>query len=170
MTALETYHVDDWAEFIQAQEIDLTCPTCRGEKENCDDCGGSGYMEPMWNTIWNTGYHNGEQSVPAHFENVFAFDWNGKIWFGLSCCGMDCTPFLAQAWIEMFPDCQWLPDQFIVSGCNLSGGYIEACISKNKARRVYTLIGKTIRGMRREAKNLADDLREARTRLKKPAA
>ena len=170
MTALQTYHVDDWAEFIQAHDIDLTCPTCRGEKRDCNDCGGSGFVEVMWDTIWNTGYRNGAQCVPACLDNVFAFDWNGEIWFGLLGCGMDCTPFLALAWIKMFPDCRWLPDQFIGSGCNLRGGYIEACIGKNKARRVYTLMGRTIQGIRREAKNLADDLKEARKHLKKATA
>ena len=165
MGVLQTYHVDDWAEFIQAHDIDLTCPTCRGERERCNDCDGSGYIDPMWNTVWNTGFRNGAQSVPAYLGNVFAFDWDGEIWFGLLGCGMDCTPFLALAWIEMFPGCQWLPDQFIVGGCNLRGGYIESCIGRKNARKVYTLIGKTIKGMRREAKNLADDLRAARRHL-----
>jgi hypothetical protein len=165
MGALQTYNVDDWAEFIQAHDIDLTCPTCRGEREDCDDCDGSGYIDPMWNTIWNTGFRTGARRVPTSLGNVFAFDWDGEIWFGLLGCGMDCTPFLALAWIEMFPGCQWLPDQFIVGGCNLRGGYIESCIGKSKARKVYALIRKTIQGMRREAKNLADDLRAARRHL-----
>jgi hypothetical protein len=170
MTTLKTFHVDDWADFIRANDIDLTCPMCRGDKENCDDCSGVGYMTPMWNTIWNTGYQNGAQHVPAHLGDVFAFDWDGEIWFGLLGCGMDLTPCLAWAWIEMFPKCQWLPEQFIVSGGNLRGGYVEACIGKTKARRVYALIGKTIRSMRYEARSLADDLKEARNHLKKASA
>ena len=159
MSALQMYHVDDWAEFITTHEIDLACPTCRSE--GCDDCT-DGYLESMWDRIWNTGFHSGALPVPSALGNVFAFDWDGEIWFGLSCCGMDCTPFLALAWVQTFPDCQWLPDQFIVGGCNLRGGYIESCIGRKDARKVYTLIGKTIKGMRREARNLADDLREAR--------
>ena len=56
MNALQTYHVDDWAAFIQDHDIDLTCLTCHGE--GCDDCT-DGYLEPMWNTVWNTGFHSG---------------------------------------------------------------------------------------------------------------
>ncbi len=165
MTALQTYHIDDWAEFITTHDIDLTYPTCKGEKERCEDCDGSGYIEPLWNTIWNTGFSSGALSVPAYLGNVFAFDWDGEIWFGLTCCGMDCTPFLALAWIEMFPGCQWLPEQFTVTGVNLRSRYIESCIGKGKARKVYGLIGKTVKGMRQQTKYLAEDLRAARKHL-----
>jgi hypothetical protein len=78
---------------------------------------------------------------------------------------MDCTPFLASAWLQMFPDCQWLPEQFIVEGCNLRGGYIESCLGRKQARKVYVLIGKTIQGTRRRARFLAEDLKVARKHL-----
>jgi hypothetical protein len=168
MGSLETYQVEDWAQFIEKEEIDRTCPACKGETEKCEECNGSGYIEPMWNTIWNTGFHHCDNSpaVPTEVGPVFAFRWNDQIWFGLTGCGMDLTPHLAKAWITLFPECTWLPDQFIVRGVNLTQGYIVSCLGKTWARKVYRLIGKTIQAMRHEAAWLAKDLRVAREHLK----
>jgi hypothetical protein len=174
MPALEIYHVEDWGQFIEENNIDLHCPTCKGEgqvnEENCEECGGSGYMDIMWNTIWNTGYHTDGRQLPAEAQGVAIFEHDGHVWFGLQGCGMDMTPHLAAAWIETFPDCQWLPDQFLGNGTNLRGGYVESCVGKKMARRIYTIIGKTIKGMRQQAAFLAEDLKEARKHLSKKAS
>lgn len=165
MARLETYHVDDWAKFIEENDIDLSCPVCRGEKDECEECSGTGYLEIMWNTIWDTGFHAGSRSIPASIHGVAAFEHNGNVWFGLQGCGMDMTPYLAAAWVELFPDCQWLPEQFIGNSTNLRGGYIESCVGKKLARRIYAVIGKTVKGMRQQATWLAEDLKEARKRM-----
>lgn len=171
MRSLETYQVEDWSAFIAENDIDLSCPTCKGLGENedtregCEDCGGSGYIEVMWNTIWNTGFHSAGRSLPWECGSVFAFEHERHVWFGLGACGMDLTPHLAEAWLELFPDCQWLPDQFIVTGTNLRLGYVESCVGKKTARRIYAKIGETIKGTRKQAAYLAEDLKEARKRL-----
>ena len=228
MRSLKTYDIEDWAEFIQKHDIDLTCSTCSGtgtvtgkkkceecdgtgkvecdecdgkgkdedgdeciycngtgkmecsdcdgtgevedDEECCEDCNGSGYIEPMWNTIWNTGFHAvAGRKVPRQLGTVFAFEWDNEIWFGLSGCGMDCGPYLAAAWMEMFPDCEWLPEQFITEGCNLRGGYVESLLGKKEAKRVYALIANTIKGERRSLAFLAEDLKVARQRMSEKA-
>lgn len=176
MGSLQTYQVENWGEFITENEIDLLCPSCKGrgsadygcgpDTEECEKCNGSGYMEILWNTIWNTGFHaTPKHPTPAEAHGVAVFEWDDHIWFGLQACGMDMTPHLAACWLEMFPDCQWLPDQFIVTGVNLRGGYVETCVGKKVARRIYALMGKTIKGMRQQAAYLAEDLKAARQHL-----
>jgi hypothetical protein len=181
---LQTYHVEDWGEFIDKESIDLQCPKCKGkgtvagnddagkdlEDTDCEECSGSGYIEPMWNTIWNTGFHFTDGSMPREVGTVFAFNWDGHIWFGLTGCGMDLTPHLAQTWMTIFPQCDWLPEQFIVEGCNLRGGYVESCLGKKDARKVYALIAKSIKGMRRQAANLAQDLKAVRQHMARKVA
>ncbi len=181
MTSLQTYHVEDWAKYLEENEIDLQCPTCKDKLDGCEDCGaldacedcsGSGYIEPLWNTVWNTGFRDtGENGqFPRESGSVFAFVKDSEIWFGLTCCGMDCTPFLAKAWLECFSDCPWLPEQFCVEGCNLRGGYVESCVGPQWARRIYRVMGSTVKMLRLQATRLAADLKEARKRLvKKPA-
>jgi len=169
MTALQIYHVEDWGQFIEENDIDLRCPACKGEgtidEACCEECSGTGYMEIMWDTIWDTGFHANGRQLPAEAHGVGMFKHEGNVWFGLQGCGMDMTPHLAAAWIEAFPDCQWLPDQFLVTGTNLRAGYIESCVGKKVARRIYTVIGKTIKGMRQQAAWLAEDLKQARKHL-----
>lgn len=205
---LETKQIEDWPQFIDENDIQLTCGTCEGEgvidrsidcpecngtgdtestckrcagegsiededaqsynvkecpdcegngiiydkctdcngtgsdtcEEECPDCGGSPDIEFMWNTIWNTGFSTHMEFKLCPAPDVFAFAYDGNIWFGLSACGMDCTPQLALAWVNTFPDCKWLPDQFYIRGCNLSGGYIKACVGPENARQIYKLM------------------------------
>jgi hypothetical protein len=165
MTSLQIYHVEDWGKFIEENDIDLSCPKCHGEGGACEECSGSGYMEIMWDTIWDTGFSSQSVRTPSECHGVAIFERNGNVWFGLQGCGMDMTPQLAAAWLETFPDCQWLPEQFIVTGTNLRSGYIESCVGKKLARRIYTLIGKTIKGTRQQAAWLAEDLKQARKSL-----
>lgn len=151
------------------------CPACNGngtlEEEECDACGGDGYAEPMWNTIWNTGFSTNRHVPLFPGPNVFAFAYEGEIWFGLTGCGMDFTPCLALAWINAFPDCNWLPDQFCVTGCNLTGGYISSCIGADNALRVYKLMESTYRGQLEQAKNNLAEIRNVLKNLKsKPKA
>jgi len=171
MTSLGTLHVDDWEKFIEENDIDLACPTCHGEgivgQDDCEDCGGAGYLEPMWNTIWNTGFHGCAEHLPAESHGVIAFEYDNHVWFALAGCGMDMTPHLAAAWAELFPQCEWIPEQFCVEGLDLREGYVESCVGKEMARRIYKLMDGTIEGMRNYAERLAEDLKLARKRLAK---
>ena len=169
---LETRHIEDWTEFIEENNIDLSCPVCKGEGttengEYCEDCSGTGYIEPMWNTIWNSGFHAGDK-YPATKEdgNVFAFDYDDEVWLGLSCCGMDCTPYLAKAWMIMFPDCMWIPEQFCVRGCNLTHGYIVSCVGKSWARKIYKTMRVVYRQQIQDGRSALRELTIANKRLK----
>jgi hypothetical protein len=146
---LETKHIDDWHSFIESNGIEFI-------GVDLND------IETMQKTIWNTGNSSSPIELPTERHGVVAFKHDGDIWFGQMCCGMDYTPYLALAWMEFFPDCQSLPDQFIVTGTNLRSGYIEACLSKKDARRVYAMIEQTIDGERRRLAYLEADLKEAR--------
>ena len=144
---LETKHIDDWQEFIESNDIDIIG------------------FEPLWNTIWNSGFHSTNVELPAKFPNVFAFEHNGYVWLGLTACGMDCTPHLALAWSELFPDCDWLPTQFINSGLDLRSEYVKSCLGKADAKKIYALIGKTIDGQKIQLDSLTKDLEVAYERL-----
>jgi len=156
---LETKHIDDWQSFIEENDIDLICKKCNGD--GCEECT-AGSIEPMWNTVWNTGFHSTDVELPIHLPNVFAFEYDDYVWLGLTCCGMDCTPYLALAWMALFPDCDWLPDQFILDGTNLRGGYYETELGKEDAKKIYALIESTIEGERQKLTWLEQDLCEAK--------
>jgi hypothetical protein len=175
---LNTMQVDDWARFIEENNIDLSCPTCRGKGEikdketdevsSCDDCGGSGYIEPLWNTVWDTGYH---ASTLGEFPrepapNVFAFEHEDHIWLGLSCCGMDCTPYLALAWVNLLPGCRWVPLEFMVTGVNLRGGYLTSCLGVADAMRVLAVMESGLEGA---IDSLGQDLKDVRDAVAKLA-
>lgn len=163
---LNTMQVDDWSEFIEKTDLDLSCPACRGEGEVkdektgevscCEDCGGSGFIEPLWNVIWYTGF-TAKGDLPRQCGEVFAFEHGGNVWLGLSACGMNLTPHLARAWLEFFPDCRWLPRQFCVTGVNLTHGYVASCIGDEDAARVYRVMEQTFKA---EIRNAQDDLED----------
>ena len=130
---------------VDGENTEEECKACGGygttdEQEECEECDGRGQIEPMWNTVWDTGFHaeRGFKLAPA--PNVFAFEHDGYIWFGLTGCGMDFTPNLALAWVNTFPNCKWMPDNFWVGDCNLSGGYIQSCIGHVEALRVFNVM------------------------------
>lgn len=86
-----------------------------GDTESCEECSGaSGYHEIMWNRIWNTEYEASHAAVdlPHVVGSAVAFEYDGSVWFGLAGAGQDLTPDLAALWMEVFPDCSWLPEQF----------------------------------------------------------
>lgn len=170
---LQTKHIESWGKFIEENEINLACPICEGacevddEKEGikyCEECGGVGYIEPMWNTIWNTGFYAIDYELPQEFGSVFAFEYNGEIWFGLSGCGMDLTPSLAAAWVEMF-DATWLPEQFMVTGINLTHSYVVSVVGKEKAAAIYKLMRDSWKSIINNANYNLKDLDEAEAKL-----
>ena len=183
---LETKQIEDWADFIEENDIDLSCTACQGtgeaqhecpicaavfgagegvisldhgpvcddcaakyaiegdpvDAESCENCGGIGHVEPLSNYIFNTRFHPGHADFtrePA--GNVVAFEWNDEVWLGLTCVGQDNTPYLALAWLNLRPDVRWLPDNFRVTGCNLTGprSYYEICLGKVDAARVLAV-------------------------------
>ena len=143
----------------------VTCPECEdehievddeSEDVTCEDCD-NGYIEPLWNTIWDTEMTAEGRGLPLEFGNVFAFDYDGTVAFGLTCCGQDCTPYLASAYVEMFGDDCCLPDEFMVTGTNLRCGYIRSCVGESQARKIYAAILRTAHGSLDEAGHIIDD-------------
>ena len=176
MKSLETRQIEDWGQFIEENDIDLSCDECNGtgevevedgdEKEECQECSG-GYVEPLWNTVWNTGFHASGREVPRQpAPNTLAFEYDERIWLGLTCCGMDCTPFLALAWINLFPDCRWIPIEFQVTGVNLRGGYLTSCLGEADAMRVLRVMETGIEGL---GASLGQDLQDVRDAARKLA-
>ncbi len=90
-------------------------------EEDCEECEG-GSISVIWNTIFNTGFHSASVSLPAQIGPVVAFEYDDHVWFGLAGCGQDCSPQFIRAWFECFPDCTWVPDNWI-NHVNLFGGY-----------------------------------------------
>jgi len=171
MKSLEARQIEDWGQFIEEHDIDLSCDECNGtgevevedgdEKEECQECSG-GYVEPLWNTVWDTGFHAAGRECPRQpAPNTFAFEFDERIWLGLTCCGMDCTPFLALAWINLFPDCRWLPFEFHVTGCNLRGGYLQSCLGEADAKRVLEIMLIGHEGLEPTIRSEIKDIRKA---------
>lgn len=172
---LHTKYIEDWGRFLEEYDIDLACGECGGtgtiynvtEFETCPECDGDGAAEPMWNTVWNTGFSTHRESKLFPAPNVFAFEYEQNIWFGLTGCGMDLTPYLALAWMNTFPDCAWLPEDFCMVGSRITGGYLESCLGKKDARRIYKLMldsyKSTIINAKHEIKNTRAALRGLRT-------
>lgn len=180
MVSLQKLQVEDWAKFAQGEDTNLACQRCHGMgmvgrmHHECPDCDGEGSLIPIWNTIWNTGYgsiYHGKlcgKKLPVKSDagGVIIFEHEGQVWFGLSGCGMDMTPMLAAAWVEAFPSCTWLPDDFMVRGVNLTQGYIEACVGPQWAKRIYALMRKSAGLLRSEARSIEEELKQARALLR----
>jgi hypothetical protein len=141
---LETKHIDDWNEFVAQNDIDIIG------------------IEPLWPVIWNTGFHAVCVELPVKLPNVFAFEYDDYVWFGLTSCGQDNRPWLASAWATLFPDCDWVPDNFILTGIDLRGGYYATELGGKAAKKIYALIASTIEAKRRQLVFLEQDLREAK--------
>jgi hypothetical protein len=156
---LETLHIEDWQSFIEDNDIDLLCKECGGE--GCEECT-DGFIEPMCNWAYDTEFYAVDMELPRHLPNVVVFRHDDKVFFALTSCGQDNRPHLAAAWMQCFPDAQWLPGQFILDGCNLRNGYYETELGKEIAEKIYKLIEQTIKGRRFQLDNLERDLTEAR--------
>ena len=162
---LQTMQIQDWPEFIEKNDIDLSCQVCAGQgetddKATCGECGGSGRIEPMWATVWNTGRRRlqGDRNVCG---SVFAFEYDGKIWLGLTGCGLDLTPELARAWMAFFPGCRWLPEDFWVTGIKLRDGYVASVVGDEWAKKIYRLQRASAERVIEQAKQVLSDLRGA---------
>lgn len=148
MRDLNSMRVD--SEFWMQNDVDLLCRACSGEGSNedgedCEECDGSGAFNPIWNTIWNTGFSDRAlPDGPRAIGAVLAFSYEGNVWFGLMGAGMDMSPHLCEAWLTMFPDCEWVPQEW-ASITNLMGSYFESCIGEEMTRRIVVLYARSLR-------------------------
>ena len=164
MRSLDTERIEDWGDFIEKHDVNFTCRECEGE--GCEECE-EGSIFPMWNTVWDTGFfvsdHHHLPCKPA--PNVVAFQHGDHVWLGLTGCGMDCTPYLALAWLNLFPDCRWVPENFLVTGYNLTEGYIETCLGTEDARRIYEVMDTGMRGSIQSDIRVLKDIRATKRLL-----
>ena len=161
MRSIDHKNVENWTEFIEENDIDFTCRDCKGE--GCEECE-EGSLIPMWNTIWDTGFYvSDDHHLPCKpAPNVVAFQHDKHVWLGLTGCGMDCTPYLALAWLNLFPNCQWIPENYLVTGYNLTEGYIESCVGEEDAKRIYDVMASGMKGSINADIRVLRDVREVR--------
>ncbi len=90
----------DWLEVY-----DTMCPFCNGDgrigdEEECDDCGGTGYFEIMWNTGFSVEPRYGYISSRSTWEEMYKDAWRlgfllidhgGEYYLLAGGCGYDFT-------------------------------------------------------------------------------
>lgn len=111
---LSTITVLNWPEFQWDNNVRFDCP-CIGNRTSdvwCLECDCAGVVFPANPTAYDTGYKPTGSINRLPYDHVVAFEYNGNIWLGTRLReGVDPAPFLAAAWLNLFPKCQWLPEQ-----------------------------------------------------------
>jgi len=109
MKQLSTMRVDDWSDFVKRHGIDLGCDCQRG----CSHCNNRRIVWPTAGVAFDTGYNVTGEFPRVPYRGTVAFEYERRIWLA-ACCGpeQDSGPFLAMAWLSLFPRCGWLPEQF----------------------------------------------------------
>lgn len=112
---LSAITVEDWDQFGREHGVLFHCPcVAKGFANNpCDECGETRVVTPINPTAYDTGYMVAGPVNPLPYAGVVAFAHQGHVWFGTRLReGAVAAPFLAMAWLRMFPKSQWLPEQF----------------------------------------------------------
>lgn len=77
------------------------------------ECGDTKVVFPVNSTAYDTGYEVAGPINRMPYGGVVAFAYRGHVWLATRLCeGVPAAPFLAAAWLRMFPKTQWLPEQF----------------------------------------------------------
>ena len=102
---LSTITVSDWEQFGITKNVFFHCP--------CDKCRDDGVVFPTSSTAYDTGYEVAGPVEQSPYPGVIGFHHHGHVWLGTRLNdGVDAAPYLAAAWLRMFPNSQWLPEQF----------------------------------------------------------
>lgn len=113
---LSTITVENWYEFSWKYGIKFHCAclqTGQGNM-NCLECFDARVVFPSNPTAYDTGYEVAGQTERLPYVGVVAFEHQGRVWLGTRLRDeVDPAPFLASAWLRMFPKSQWLPEQFV---------------------------------------------------------
>ncbi len=109
---------------------------------DCEECNAGDY-ELMWNTAWKVGRQvsEGRRRKVDGTGCIVVFDSDGDAWLTLGGCGMDMTPHLCHAWLEL--GYTWLPLEWISSLLGNSG-YIEACKPPEVAQKIRVAMDDTL--------------------------
>lgn len=117
------------------EDYDLSCPFCNGtgetedeeeeEDSSCEQCGGLGLFEIMWNTAFEVGFG---YSLDSEEERKFAWDQGfclikhgGKYYLLMGMCGQDCTWLIH--YTRWYLQSKWLSQEDI-QDCLASGGHV----------------------------------------------
>lgn len=130
---LSSIKIDHWPEFIQKHQIDLRCVCVTG----CGLCGHTGLIQPRGTIAYDTGYLPEGRFSRLPYPGVVAFEHQGRIWLAACRLLIEPSPFFAMAWIELFPNCEWLPEQFADLSCFAD---FEAMLPRSDADRLRTKI------------------------------
>jgi hypothetical protein len=104
---------------LSKDDIRFRCSSCgdkapRPNVRSCRMCDGAGWVMPTGSHIYCTGFQPVRPTKRVLTPGTVAFEWQGVIWLGTT-CPADEEPFrLADAWWRLFPDCLWVPNQFVV--------------------------------------------------------
>lgn len=101
-------------------EIRFRCSSC-GDKARrpnlppCRMCGGAGWVMPTGPYIYCTGFQPVRPTNRVYAPGTVAFEWQGVIWLGTTCAAGEEPFHLANAWWRLFPECLWVPNQFVAA-------------------------------------------------------
>ena len=113
---LSTIAADDWHEFSWKNVVKFHCACVLAGHGNsaCLDCMGQRIVYPTQATAYDSGYEVTGTIDRIPYTGVVAFEYQGHVWMGTRLReGVDPAPFLASAWLKMFPKSKWLPEQFV---------------------------------------------------------
>jgi len=91
---LSSLRIYDWPSFIYEYNIDI------------------GDIVPVGHVVYDTGYEIAGDFQRVPYKDTIAFAHARRIWLVYNGTAEDETPFLAMAWLNLFPRCEWLPEQF----------------------------------------------------------
>lgn len=147
---------------------DETCPNCGGDNTDwywdnvpCDECGGTGKLEPITYTAWYIPHNHVsrevQQEVASQTACIVVFRESDKsYWLALGGCGMDMTPHLAAAWLILGFD--ELPLDWVRDLAGKDDDWIELYLAGGWAARIRSAMYLTV-------ENELDRLQGLRARL-----
>lgn len=108
---LSTISINNWHEFILDNKVDLSCQC--DSNVGCVECYWLRSIFPTSNIAYDTGYIAIRDMKRLPYTGVVAFEYRGHVWMTTRLqIDVNPLPYLAAAWIKMFPKCEWLPEQF----------------------------------------------------------
>lgn len=156
---------EDCDNYEAEQEGPGPCATCREELHEeidvsdydwCEYCEGHGYIDPMWNTVWDVGYAGygaiSERQQREVLENTnCAVLWNyeDNAWYlCLMACGMNLTASLAKALAIL--GFSWLPESWAYKMAR-DMDYATYVAGEDAMPQLKDMMANTAQQMRREA-------------------
>jgi len=106
---LSSVRIQNWPDFVRRNGIDLSCDCA---KQGCANCDNRGIVWPTGDTAYDTGYEVAGAFPRTPYPGTVAFEHQRRIWLADAGNHEEVGPFLGMAWVRLFPNCEWLPEQF----------------------------------------------------------